>query len=65
MKDKREQLMDYILGDLLFTIKNKKHRQDLKEVLGGEEEIRALEDFLKHRLEDETQFFLDIAEIYK
>ena len=57
--------MDYILGDLLFTIKNKKHRQDLKEVLGGEEEIRALEDFLKHRLEDETQFFLDIAEIYK
>ena len=61
----REHLMDFILGDLTFTIKNKKHRQDLKDVLGGEEEIRALEDFLKDRMEEETEFFLDVADIYK
>ena len=45
----REFIINEILADLSFTIESKAHRLELKEALGGEEEVRALEDFLRER----------------
>ena len=63
-EDKREELINEILADLTFSIQNTAHRLELKEALGGEEEIRALEEFLKDRYYDEADFFESVEEMY-
>ena len=62
--DKREELINEILGDLTFTIQSTTHRLELKEALGGEDEIRALEDFLRERSYEEGEFFESVMEMY-
>ena len=64
-EDKREELINEILGDLTFTIQNTAHRLELKEALGGEEEIRALEEFLKDRWYEEADFYNTVKEAYE
>ena len=59
----REQLIEQVLSDLTFTIQSNSHREELKEILGGEEEIRALEDFLKDRFYEEGDFMESISEM--
>ena len=61
--DKREELINEILGDLTFSISSNSHREELKQELGGEEEIRALEDFLRERTYDEGEFMESISEM--
>ena len=63
-EDKREELINEILGDLTFTIRGNKHREELKQDLGGEEEIRALETFLQERWYEEADFFESVEEMY-
>ena len=63
--DKREELIDEILADLSFTIVSNRHRQELKEALGGEEEIRALEQFLTDRFYEEGDFMESIGLLEK
>ena len=60
----REFIINEILADLSFTIESKAHRAELKEALGGEEEIRALEDFLRERSYEEGEFFESVMEMY-
>ena len=60
----REFLINEILADLSFTIESKSHRLELKEALGGEEEVRALEDFLRERSYEEGEFFESVMEMY-
>jgi len=62
--DKREELINEILGDLTFIIKNSKHREELKQELGGEEEIRALEAFLQDRWYEEADFLDSVIDMY-
>ena len=62
--DKREELINEILGDLTFVIRNNAHREELKQELGGEEEIRALEEFLKDRWYDEADFLDSVGDMY-
>ena len=63
-EDKREELINEILGDLTFVIRNRAHREELKQELGGEEEIRALEAFLQDRWYDEADFFDSVGDMY-
>ena len=63
-EDKREELINEILGDLTFVIKNSAHREELKQELGGEEEIRALEAFLQDRWYEEADFFDSVGDMY-
>ena len=62
--DKRKELIDEILADLSFEIQSKTHRAELKDALGGEEEIKALEDFLRDRRYEEGEFFESVMEMY-
>ena len=63
-EDKREELINEILADLSFEIQSTTHRLELKEALGGEEEVRALEDFLRDRRYEEGEFFESVMEMY-
>ena len=60
----REAIIGEVLADLSFTIESKTHREELKQALGGEEEIRALEDFLRERSYEEGEFFESVMDMY-
>jgi len=58
-----EELIEDVLSDLNFNISSKTHRKYLLELLGSEEKVMALEDFIKHRFYDEGEFMLSISDM--
>ena len=61
----KEEFIEYVLSDLTFQINDSEERDAIKEILGGEEEVLALEDFLKERWYEEADYYNSIKEAYE
>ena len=59
----KEEFIGEVLEDLNFQIHNQEHRAGIAKILGGEDEVLALEAFLKDRAEDERQFYKECYEL--
>ena len=64
-KQTKEELIETVLGDLTFQVTDSEHRDKMKSILGGEDEMLALEDFLKDRWYEEADFYNLVKEMYE
>ena len=64
-EENKEDFIDFVLSDLTFHINDNDEREQIKDILGGEPEVLALEDFLRDRRYDEADFYNSVKEAYE